>query len=151
MLGRPLLLAFGAGLVSATGFAPLDWWPATLAGLAVLLWLVHRAPRLRDALLTGWLWGVGHFVVGNNWIQHAFTYQDKMPQWLGYLAVVLVALYLALYPALAMGLAWRFGEATGAIAGGRRCRSCSPPPPPGSSASGCAPCCSPAIPGTRSA
>jgi len=110
MLRRSLLLSFGAGLISATGFAPLDWWPATLAGIATLLWLVHRAPRLRDAVLLGWLWGVGHFALGNNWIQHAFTYQDKMPHWLGYLAVVLIALYLALYPALAMALAWRFAE-----------------------------------------
>jgi apolipoprotein N-acyltransferase len=110
MLRGPLLLSFGAGLLAATGFAPLGWWPVTLAGIAVLLWLVHRAPRLRDALLLGWGWGVGHFTLGDNWIQHAFTYQDKMPHWLGYLAVVLLALYLAVYPALAAGLIWRFGE-----------------------------------------
>jgi apolipoprotein N-acyltransferase len=61
-------------------------------------------------LLRGWVFGVGHFTVGNNWIQHAFDYQDKMPPVLGYFAVVLLALYLALYPAIAMGLAWRFAR-----------------------------------------
>lgn len=103
-------IALGAGLISATGFAPLDWWPVTLAALVVLLRLVHDAPKLRTALLRGWLFGLGHFTVGNNWIQHAFTYQDAMPHWLGYLAVVLLALYLAVYPMLAAGLAWRFGR-----------------------------------------
>jgi len=105
---RPLLTALAAGLLSATGFAPLDWWPLLLLGLAVLLHLVHEAPTLKSAMLRGWMFGLGHFAVGSNWLQHAFDYQDKMPPALGYLAVVLVACYLALYPAVAMGLAWRF-------------------------------------------
>jgi apolipoprotein N-acyltransferase len=108
MLRRPYLSALAAGLLSATGFAPLDWWPLLLIGLAVLLHLVHEAPTLKSALLRGWVFGLGHFTVGSNWLQHAFDYQDKMPPALGYLAVVLVACYLAIYPAVAMGLAWRF-------------------------------------------
>ncbi|NYT41066.1 apolipoprotein N-acyltransferase [Sphingomonas sp. R-74633] len=110
MLTRPLLVALLAGFLSATGFAPLDLWPVTLACLAVLLHLTWHAPSLRSALLRGWVFGVGHFTLGNNWIQHAFDYQDKMPPVLGYFAVVLLALYLAIYPAIAMGLAWRFAR-----------------------------------------
>jgi apolipoprotein N-acyltransferase len=113
MLRYPLLVALIAGLLSATGFAPLDWWPVTLACIAALLWITHAAPTLRSALLRGWVFGVGHFTAGNNWIQHAFDYQDKMPPVLGYFAVVLLALYLAVYPAVAMGLAWRFARAPG--------------------------------------
>lgn len=109
-LPRPRLIALLTGAVSATGFAPLDWWVVALVCFAILLRLTHEAPTLRAALLRGWLFGVGHFTVGNNWIQHAFTYQDRMPPQLGYLAVVLLSLYLAVYPALAMGLAWRFGQ-----------------------------------------
>ena len=33
-----------------------------------------------------------------------------MPAWLGWIAVVLLSLYLAVYPMLAAGLAWRFGK-----------------------------------------
>lgn len=110
MLPRPRLIALIAGAVSATAFAPLDWWVAGLVCLAILLRLTHEAPTLRQALLRGWLFGLGHFTVGNNWIQHAFDYQDRMPPVLGYLAVVLLALYLAVYPAIAMGLAWRFSR-----------------------------------------
>ena len=108
MLPRPRLIALAAGAASATAFAPLDWWVAGLICFAILLRLTHEAPTLRQALLRGWLFGLGHFTVGNNWIQHAFTYQDRMPPVLGYFAVVLLALYLAVYPAIAMGLAWRF-------------------------------------------
>jgi apolipoprotein N-acyltransferase len=61
-------------------------------------------------MLTGWAFGVGQFVVGLNWIATAFTFQAAMPAWLGWIAVVLLSLYLAVYPALATGLAWKFGR-----------------------------------------
>jgi apolipoprotein N-acyltransferase len=117
MLSRPLLTALIAGLISATGFAPLNLWPVALLAFAILLWLIWSAPTLKSVLLRGWVFGVGHFTVGNNWIQHAFDYQDKMPPVLGYFAVVLLALYLAVYPAFAMGLAWRFARLVKSRAG----------------------------------
>lgn len=107
------LLAIASGFASALGFAPTDWWPVTLVAIAVLLWLVHDAPSFKRALLIGWLFGVAHFTLGNSWIQHAFDYQQEMPPELGYGAVVLLALYLAVYPAAAAGLAWRWGRVTG--------------------------------------
>lgn len=113
LLARPMLrwlAALALGGVSATGFAPLDLWPATLIALAVWMGLVRFMPGLRAALAMGWWFGVGHFVVGNNWIATAFQYQDAMPAWLGWIAVTLLALYLAIYPALAAGLAWRWGR-----------------------------------------
>ena len=105
---KPLALSFLAGLVSALGFQPLGWWPLTLLGFAGLIWLVERAPRLRSALARGWWFGLGQFVLGLNWIATAFTYQAAMPAWLGWVAVVLLSLYLAVYPAVAAGLAWRW-------------------------------------------
>lgn len=106
LLRRPLLGAVLAGLVSATGFAPLSLWPLTLAALAVLLHLIARAPTWKRAALLGWLFGVGHFCFGNGWIATAFTYQAEMPAWLGWIAVFALALYLAVYPMLAAVAAW---------------------------------------------
>ena len=79
LLRRPRLNAVLAGLVSATGFAPLSWWPLALAALAVLLHLIAAAPTWQRAALLGWLFGVGHFSFGNGWIATAFTYQAEMP------------------------------------------------------------------------
>ena len=107
---RHNLFALALGVASATGFAPLGLWPVTLAAVALLLWLVRAAPRLRSALGRGWWFGVGHFTLGLNWIATAFTYQAEMPAWLGWIAVVLLSLYLAVYPAAAAGLAWRYGR-----------------------------------------
>lgn len=105
------LLCLAAGLASACGFAPLHLWPLTISGVALLIVAVDKAPSLRSALLRGWAFGVGNFALGNNWIATAFTYQSNMPAWLGWVAVVLLAFYLAVYPAAAAGLAWRWGRA----------------------------------------
>ena len=109
-LVKYLAFSFVAGIAAACGFAPLKLWPLTLLAFAAFLWLLREAPGLRSALARGWWFGVGHFVLGLNWIATAFTYQAEMPAWLGWIAVVLLSVYLAVYPAAAAGLAWRYGR-----------------------------------------
>jgi apolipoprotein N-acyltransferase len=107
LLRSPGLGCVLLGALAACGFAPLDWWPLSIACLAAWMAIVHRAPGLRSAMARGWLFGLGHFTVNNNWFQHAFDFQDKMPPVLGYVAAVALALYLAVYPMAAAGIAWR--------------------------------------------
>ncbi|MDO9370491.1 MAG: apolipoprotein N-acyltransferase [Sphingopyxis sp.] len=102
----PKLLALLLGAASATGFAPLHFWPLTLLALGCWIALVARSSKGWRAFGVGWAFGVGHFVVGLNWIATAFTYQAAMPAWLGWVAVVLLSFYLAVYPALAAWGAW---------------------------------------------
>lgn len=97
----------GAGALSAYGFEPWGLWPLTLACFALLIHLIAHAQNTKRAFILGWLFGVGHFTCGNQWIAVAFTFQAAMPIWLGYIAVVALALYLAVYPALAAaGAVW---------------------------------------------
>ncbi len=103
----PALTAVVLGAIVACAFAPLDAWWAALPALALWMALVHAAPTMRQALWRGWAFGVGHFTINDNWIQHAFTFQDQMPPVLGYAAPLALALYLAVYPMIAAGLAWR--------------------------------------------
>lgn len=107
MLGFPI--AFLLGLATACGFAPLELWPLTLIGFAGWMAMIARASTLRRSLALGWWFGLGHFTMGLNWIATAFYYQDAMPHWLGWVAVLLLSLYLAVFPAAAAGLAWRWG------------------------------------------
>jgi len=107
---KHLLFAFAAGLAAACGFQPWGLWPLTLMGFAALIWLLAEAPRVRSALARGWWFAVAHFALGLNWIATAFTYQTAMPAWLGWIAVVLLSLYLAVYPAAAAGIAWKYGR-----------------------------------------
>ena len=104
------IIAISAGGIAALGFAPHDLWPLTIIGTAVLLALVDTAASSRSAAWRGWLFGIGHFTTGLTWIATAFTYQAKMPAWLGWVTVVLLAMFLALYVALAAGLVQRLGK-----------------------------------------
>ena len=105
-----VLIALLLGGASALAFEPVGWWPVLPVAFAILSELICRAKTLSRGLLVGWSFGVGQFVVGLNWIATAFTFQSAMPAWLGWIAVVLLSLYLAIYPAMAAGLAWRFGR-----------------------------------------
>src|SRR3954462_9605085 len=105
-----VLYAFIIGAGSAFAFEPVGWWPLLFVTFAVLCEFLDRSKTMGRSLLIGWAFGVGQFAVGLNWIATAFTFQSNMPAWLGYVAVVLVSLYLAIYPALAAGMAWRFGR-----------------------------------------
>jgi apolipoprotein N-acyltransferase len=138
----PRWAAIGAGALSAYGFAPWGLWPLTLVCFALLIHLIAHAQNTKRAFILGWLFGVGHFTFGNQWIAVAFTFQAAMPIWLGYIAVVALALYLAVYPALAAAGAWllsnpprsRGGGARAARDGGenaeRAADAGTPPPPP---------------------
>ena len=109
-------MALGAGGLSALGFAPLGFWPVTLICFAFFMHLVSETPSWKPAAARGYWFGVGHFTVGLNWIAGAFQYQDAMPHWLGWFAVVTVALYIGVYPAMAAGVArWLSGTVPSGI------------------------------------
>ena len=106
-----VLYALIAGAMSAFAFAPVGWWPLLLLAFAMLCELLDRTKSFGRSLLIGWAFGFGQFAIGLNWIATSFTYQANMPAWLGWVAVVLLSVYLAVYPAIATGIAWRLGRA----------------------------------------
>jgi len=98
---RAWIWALALGVLSATGFQPIGLWPLALLAAGGGIMLAARAASARQAAWLGWLLGVAHFTLGNNWIATAFTHQAEMPAWMGWVAVPGLALYLAIYPALA--------------------------------------------------
>lgn len=98
---RPALAAIALGLIAACAYPPLHLWPLGLAGLAGFVWLIFSADNWKQALWRGWWFGWAHLTLANNWIATAFTHQAKMPEALGWVAVPLLCVYLAWYPALA--------------------------------------------------
>ena len=103
---NPRLTALLLGALTALGFEPLELWPLALLALAGLIVLLRAAPGRKAAFQLGWCFGLGQFALALNWVATAFTYQADLPMWLGWVAVVLIGCYLALYPALAVLLAW---------------------------------------------
>jgi len=103
-IDHPRLIAIVLGALSATAYPPLALWPVGLGALALLIILLHKAGSRKAAAVISYLFGWAHLTVANSWIATAFTYQAEMPAVLGWIAVPLLCLYLAIYPALA-GLA----------------------------------------------
>src|SRR3546814_17202166 len=46
----------------------------------------------------------------SDWSSDVCSSDLAMPHWFGYGAVVLLSLYLAIFPAMAAGLVWRYGR-----------------------------------------
>lgn len=114
--------ALAAGLVSAFGFAPFDFFPALLFGFAALVLLIDNAcakpRRLRSAFGLGWAFGFGQFLFGLHWIGYAFLVDAAAHQWQIPFVAVLFPGGLALFPAAAMAVAakfWRSGTARIAV------------------------------------
>ena len=103
---RSLAAPFGLGAVMALGQAPLGWWFATLPALALLL---RRLVRLgwADGVWQGWFAGAGYFAVALSWIVNPFFVDAARDGWMAPFAVVLMAFGMALFWAMACGLALR--------------------------------------------
>jgi apolipoprotein N-acyltransferase len=115
---RRLLFAFVMGAVSALGFAPVGFFPATLLAYGALVLLVDGADAgkkpVTRAAWAGWAFCFGQFLVGWHWIGYAFLVDPTNHLWQMPFALVGLSAGLALYGALAAGIAacfWQAGSA----------------------------------------
>ena len=120
----PRLTVIAAGAIGACAYPPLGLWPLGLIAAAILIALLHRADRARQAFLIGWLFGWAHLTLANNWIAIAFTFQAEMPMWLGWLAVPLLCIYLAIYPGMAALAAHVLARRAGVLPFGAMLAAC---------------------------
>ena len=101
---RPLY-ALLAGAIHACSFAPWNLpWLQVLA-LAALFALGARATLVRSAAVLGFAFGMGWFGVGISWVYISMHVYGLMPVVLAGAATAAFCAYLALYPALAVGVA----------------------------------------------
>lgn len=103
----PGLIALAAGALHALAFAPWERpWLQVLA-LALLFALTTRIERTRAAALLGFAFGLGWFGVGVSWVYVSMHVYGLMPAVLAAAATAAFCAFLALYPALALGVAQR--------------------------------------------
>ena len=125
------LVAFIAGLVSVLAMAPFHLFPVLFASFPVLVWLIDSSVDEADreassistgsyswrargvkAAITGWWFAFGYFFAGLFWIGEAFLVEAEKFAWALPFAVTLLPAGLALFWALALGVAgvaWRPG------------------------------------------
>ncbi|MGI9383027.1 MAG: apolipoprotein N-acyltransferase [Methyloligellaceae bacterium] len=127
---RRVLLSIAAGAISVLAMAPPHAWPVLLLTLPVMVWQLDGCcgspaqdegacppssrRRFVGAAIIGWGFGFGYFLAGLYWIGAAFLVEADRFAWLLPVAVSLMPAGLALFFALATGLAalfWRPGPA----------------------------------------
>jgi apolipoprotein N-acyltransferase len=93
------LLPVLIGLSATVGFAPWGWYGLTLLAPAGLLWL-WQGVSARRAAWRGFVFGLAHFALGMYWVSISIHRFGGGPLWLAWLLVLVLATYLALFPAL---------------------------------------------------
>jgi apolipoprotein N-acyltransferase len=92
-------LSLVAGGVLPLAFAPFDLFPAAVLAPAVLFLLWLEIPR-RRAMLRGYLFGLGMFGVGVNWVFVSMYEYGGVGLLLSLFLTTLLVAFLALFPAL---------------------------------------------------
>jgi len=83
------------------GFSPMDFFPATLLALAVLVHLWMRAGSPQVAFRLGFCFGLGLYGAGVSWVYVSLNRFGAMPMPLAAAATLGFCAFLALFPALA--------------------------------------------------
>ena len=100
--GRMIITAI-AGALCVFAFAPFGWWPLEILGLATLFYQVLRSDGVKSAALIGWAFGAGWTLAGTHWLYVSLHTYGAMPAPLAAVAVLLLAMAMGVYVAMAMG------------------------------------------------
>lgn len=98
---------FVIGLLSGLVFAPTFIFPALL-GLAYLCYNISLKKDWKEAIISGFIFGFGHFLSGMYWISIGVTVYIEDFWWAIPLALVGLPLLLACFIASASSLSWYF-------------------------------------------
>lgn len=108
--GLPHFFALLAGAGSVIGFAPFYWYPFTILGLAILVYLWHKSASPTQAWWLGFSFGLGLFGAGIYWIYISLHVFGGMPAAMAVLATFALSAFLALFPATAGWAARKTGH-----------------------------------------
>jgi apolipoprotein N-acyltransferase len=109
-----LLIAFVAGGLLATSFAPLNFWPLAVLSPAALMWLWQGATP-RDAARLGFWFSFATFAAGTYWLYTSICGFGGAPLWLALFLMLGLVSIMGLYQALLGYAVARWLPQTGAV------------------------------------
>lgn len=93
------------GILTVPGFAPFYFYLLPLLTLALLGILLRKSATPFQAALIGFSFAAGLFGVGVSWLYISLHDFGSMPPPLAIIALILLCIYLSLFPGLAAGIA----------------------------------------------
>jgi len=97
------LLASLAGALNVFAFAPFGLWPLQILALAFVFGLTLPQHSAKHSALIGWAYGSGWLIAGTHWLYISMHRYGGLPSWMAALAVCLLAVFLSVLAALALG------------------------------------------------
>lgn len=102
-----LFISFIAGLLMVLAYAPYSIWPIAWLCLIVFIQQLNNATR-KQAWWRGFSFGLGWFSAGISWVHVSIEQFGGMPLIASLTLMLLLCLYLSLFPALAAWLTQAF-------------------------------------------
>ncbi|CAD6507540.1 apolipoprotein N-acyltransferase [Candidatus Profftia tarda] len=96
-------LALILGAVGTLSFSPYDFWPAAIVSVFGLLAITLNRDT-KNTMILGFLWGMGFFGTGIQWVYLSIEKFGGMPTTINILLVIILVSYLSIYPMLFSGL-----------------------------------------------
>ncbi|MDT8363718.1 MAG: apolipoprotein N-acyltransferase [Nitrosomonas sp.] len=93
------------GILTVPGFAPFYFYPLPLLTLMLLGILLRKSVNPLQAALISFSFAMGLFGVGVSWLYISLHDFGSMPMPLAIIALILLCIYLSLFPGLAAGIA----------------------------------------------
>lgn len=103
-------IAFAAGFWLVLALSPYSALPLGLSAFGILALLIEGATA-RQAMIAGYLFGLGQFIPGLFWITESFQVEADRFGWLALPAVFGLSALLSVFPALACAAAARMARA----------------------------------------
>lgn len=101
------IIALLFGTVGTLAYSPFNYWLIAFLSAGSLIWSATLKQR-KTALWATFAWSIGYFCVGINWVHISMIQFGGVPVIVSYLAVFLLACYLAIYNLLFTYISHRF-------------------------------------------
>ncbi len=99
-----LIIAFIAGASLPLAFAPYSFWPLVILSPAILIYQLSYLQRGPTVFWLGWVYGLGYFGLGVNWVYHSLHDYGYAPVALAAALTLLLICYMAVYIGAALWL-----------------------------------------------
>lgn len=102
------LFAVLSGILGVFAYAPYNDSFLAFISLFILLATIKYSKTTKQALLSTFLWGISYFIFGLNWLQYSLFNFGGLSFVLSYIAVIILSIYLSLFPLLFAWIIRRF-------------------------------------------